>query len=65
MILDDVPDEKWPTCCFCRRPRFVLLHRLQDTAGITPGDVTPFLQKQHFLRLFGALTRNSSTFRLV
>lgn len=36
IILDDVPEAKCPRCCFCRRPRFVLLHLLQDTAGITP-----------------------------
>lgn len=35
IILEDVPDGKWPRCCFCRRPRFVLLHRLQDTTGST------------------------------
>lgn len=31
IILEDVPDGKWPRCCFCLRPRFVLLHLLQDT----------------------------------
>ncbi|KAG7244891.1 hypothetical protein INR49_025830 [Caranx melampygus] len=30
IILEDVPDGKWPRCCFCLRPRFVLLHLLQD-----------------------------------
>lgn len=28
IIRDDVPDGKCPRCCFCLRPRFVLLHRL-------------------------------------
>jgi len=33
IILEEVPDGKWPRCCFWRRPRFVLLHLLQDTTG--------------------------------
>lgn len=42
IILEDVPEPKWPRCCFCRRPRFVLLHLLQDTAGITPHNTPPW-----------------------
>lgn len=35
IILEDVPDGKWPRCCFCLRLCFVLLHLLQDTRGST------------------------------
>lgn len=30
IIRDDVPDGKCPRCCFCLRPRFDLLHLLQE-----------------------------------